>query len=157
MKPPTEIPIGACLGPIPNNYSDCGEEECLKCDILGMKFGSDLLNGAWDYPNGTTAQRTAIREAHIQYILGLLWFWQTDPSINETLREDMSALGFCTDEYAGNSGYPDDPPHWPYQLYVREARRMVGDFMWTEAMISDEMQQQRSVGLGSYTFDVHWV
>jgi hypothetical protein len=116
IHPPTEIPIGTCLGPIPNNYSDCGESPCVKCDILGMKFGTDMLNGAWGYPNGTTAQRTTIREAHIQYILGLLWFWQSDPSINQTLREEVSALGFCTDEYTGDSGFPNDPPHWPYRL-----------------------------------------
>ena len=79
-----------CLGPIPNNYSDCGEQPCVKCDMLGMEHGTDMLNGAWGYPNGTTAQRTAIREAHIQYILGLLWFWQTDPSTGEALHKEMS-------------------------------------------------------------------
>jgi hypothetical protein len=121
-----------------------------------MKHGTDMLNGAWGYPNGTTAQRTAIREAHIQYILGLLWFWQTDPSTGDALHQELSALGFCTDEYVGDSGYANDPPHWPYQLYVREARRMVGDYVWTEAVISDAMQK-RSVGLGAYSFDCHWV
>ena len=79
-----------CLGPIPNNYSDCGEQPCVKCDMLGMEHGTDMLNGAWGYPNGTTAQRTAIREAHIQYILGLLWFWQTDPSTGDALHKEMS-------------------------------------------------------------------
>lgn len=69
----------------------------------------------------------------------------------------MKSLGFCKDEYTGNSGFAKDPPNWPYQLYVREARRMVGDFVWTENPISHEMQQKRSIGLGSYSFDVHWV
>ena len=157
-KPPANLAQAGlgCLGPIPNNYSDCGEEACVKCDMLGMVHGTDMLNGAWGYPNGTTAQRTAIREAHIQYTLGLLWFWQTDPSTGDALHEEMSALGFCTDEYVGDSGYTNDPPHWPYQLYVREARRMVGDYVWTEAVISDAMQK-RSVGLGAYSFDCHWV
>ena len=54
------VPVGACLGPIPNNYSDCGEAPCLKCDMLGMKHGTDKLNGAWGYSNGTTVQREAI-------------------------------------------------------------------------------------------------
>ena len=157
-KPPSnlrEAGLG-CLGPIPNNYSDCGTEACVKCDMLGMTHGTDMLNGAWGYPNGTTEQRTAIREAHIHYTLGLLWFWQTDSSTGAALHEEMSALGLCTDEYVGDSGYANDPPHWPYQLYVREARRLVGDYVWTEAVVSDEMQK-RSVGLGAYSFDCHWV
>ena len=66
----------------------------------------------------------------------------------------MANLGYCNDEYL--NGNPEDPPHWPYQLYVREARRMVGEFVWTE---HDPPQaiQQRSIGLGSYSFDCHWV
>ena len=51
-----------------------------------------------------------------QYTLGLLWFWQTDPSTGQALHDEMSTLGFCTDEYVGDSGYPNDPPHWPYRL-----------------------------------------
>ena len=45
-----------CLGPVPNNYSDCGTQRCVKCDMLGMRHATDMLNGAWDYPNATTAQ-----------------------------------------------------------------------------------------------------
>ena len=63
-----------------------------------------MLNGAWGYPNGTTAQRTAIREAHVQYTRGLLWFWQTDPSTGAALHEEMSALGLCADEYVLEPG-----------------------------------------------------
>ena len=50
----------------------------------------------------------------------------------------------------------NDPPHWPYQLYVREAKRLVGDWVWTEHVPSEE-KQQRSIGLGAYSFDCHWV
>jgi len=144
-----------CIGPIPNNYSDCGDGvACIKCDMLGMEHSTDMLNGAWGYPNGTTEERKAIRQAHINYTLGLLWFYATDPAAGDQLHEEMAGLGFCTDEYL--NGADGDPPHWPYQLYVREARRMLGDFVWTEhdppAAIAD-----RTVGLGAYTFDCHWV
>ena len=148
-----------CLGPIPNNYSDCGDSgkgECVKCDMLGMKHGTDLLNGAWTYPNATTKQRVVIRDRHIQYILGLLWFWSSDPASGTALHEEMAELGYCTDEYVGDSGFENDPPNWPYQLYVREAKRLVGDWVWTEHVPSEE-KQKRSIGLGAYVFDCHWV
>jgi hypothetical protein len=63
--------------------------------MLGMKHGTDMLNGAWDsklivdYPNATTQQRVKIRERHIQYILGLLWFWSSDPASGSVLHEEM--------------------------------------------------------------------
>ena len=66
------------------------------------------------------------------------------------------ALGFCTDEYVKDSGYANDPPNWPYQLYVREARRMVGDFVWTEAVLTEAMQK-RSVGLGAVRASNGWL
>lgn len=141
-----------CLGPIPNNYTDCGADPCVKCDMLGMAHGTDMLNGAWSYPNGTTQQRNTIREAHIQYTLGLLWFWATDPSVGDAVHEEMATLGHCSDEYDADS----TPPHWPYQLYVREARRLQGDFVWTEHD-PPPLIGNHSVGLGAYSFDCHWV
>ena len=105
-NPPKDLKAAGlnCLGPIPNNYSDCppgpsGRSGCVKCDMLGMKHGTDMLNGAWDYPNATTEVRRAIRAAHIAYITGLLWFWATDPSVDASLHAEMAAVGHCTDEY----------------------------------------------------------
>ena len=121
--------------------------------MLGMRHATDMLNGAWGYPNGTTAERKLIRQAHINYTLGLLWFWATDPASGNSLHEEMAELGFCTDEYL--DGADGDPPHWPYQLYVREARRMVGDFVWTEHDPPATVAE-RTVGLGAYSFDCHW-
>lgn len=140
-----------CLGPIPNSYGDCGpsgKEECKKCDMLGE---TDLLGGSWGYVNGTAAARAAIWQAHLRYTRGLLWFWSSDAAVPHGVRSEIGELGHCRDEYDAAS-----PPHWPPQLYVREARRVVGDFVWTEweppAAIA-----LRTVGLGSYTFDCHWV
>ena len=83
--------------------------------------------------------------------MGLLWFWATDPASGPALHSEMAQLGLCEDEYADS-----DPPYFPYQLYVREARRLVGDFVWTEHKLSPAFQA-RSVGLGAYSFDCHWV
>ena len=153
-KPPRSLAEAglSCLGPIPNSYGDCGKEPCRKCDMLGMDHGTDLTNGAWGYPNGTRAEREAIRRAHIEFTEGLLWFWKTDPAVPTRVQNELAQYGHCADEYSATSM----PPHWPPQLYVREARRLVGDFVWTEHR-APEAQRARSVGLGSYTFDCHTV
>ena len=124
--------------------------------MLGMKHSTDMLNGAWDYPNASTAGRRQIRRKHIDYILGLLWFMATDPASSPSLRAELATLGYCTDEYGPPQTFPDDPPHWPYQLYVREAARLVGDWVWTE-MDPPAHYAARSVGVGGYSFDCHWV
>jgi hypothetical protein len=104
-----------CLGPVPNNYSDCGEGvKCIKCDMLGMEHATDMLNGAWGYPNATTAGRVAIREAHIAYITGLLWFWATDPAAGPALHAELAAVGHCNDEFKPPQTFPTDPPNWPH-------------------------------------------
>ena len=156
-KPPADLRAAGlgCLGPVPNNYSDCGAHACIKCDMLGMKHGTDMLNGAWNWPNASIEERGTIREAHIRYITGLLWFWATDPSVGDSLRAQMATVGHCTDEYGPPQSFATDPPHWPYQLYVREGRRMVGDFVWTEHEPPAALLA-RTVGLGAYSFDCHW-
>jgi hypothetical protein len=68
------------------------------------------------------------------------------------VRSEIGEYGHCTDEYDADS----DPPHWPHQLYVREAKRLVGDWVWTQFRPSDELLN-RSIGLGSYSFDSHTV
>jgi lysophospholipase L1-like esterase len=141
-----------CVSHIPNNYSDCGQKACVKCDMLGMNHGTDNTDGSWGYPNGTNEQRKAIWRAHVEFTRGLLWFWMSDPAVPKAVREDIAQYGHCTDEYDADS----DPPHWPHQLYIREAKRLVGDFVWSE-WLPDATRRNRSVGLGSYNFDSHFV
>lgn len=145
-----------CLGPVPNSYDDCGAHACMKCDMLGMAHSTDYLGGSWGYPNGTLEERNSIRSAHISYILGLLWFWASDPAAGPHVQADLKTMGHCSDEFTGPKNFASDPDNWPYQLYVREARRLVGDFVWTE-FDPDERYLERTVGLGSYSFDSHWV
>ena len=159
LKPPNTLAEAgvSCLGPVPNNYPDCFDANnfpmaCKKCDMLGMNHGTDYVNGAWMYPNGTIEERERIRDEHIQYIKGLLWFWLTDDAVPEAVKNELRQYGHCNDEYDGDS----NPPHWPHQLYVREARRLIGSFVWTENEPSQEFLE-RSIGLGSYTFDSHVV
>jgi len=120
--------------------------------MLGMNHGTDFTDGSWGYPNGTEAERRQIWKAHITFTQGLLWFWKTDPSVPLAVRNEIGRLGHCSDEYDADS----DPPHWPHQLYVREAKRLVGDWVWTEHE-PPALLKSRSVGLGSYSFDSHFV
>ena len=71
----------------------------------------------------------------------------SDPAVPKAVREDIAQYGHCTDEYDADS----DPPHWPHQLYVREAKRLVGDFVWSE-WLPDAARRNRSIGLGSYNY-----
>jgi len=157
QKPPRSLQNAglSCIGPVPNNYNDCGasgRSSCRKCDMLGMNHGTDFINGAWNYPNGTIEERKKIWRAHIEFTRGLLWFWASDDAVPKRVRDELKALGHCSDEYDSDS----DPPHWPHQLYVREGRRLVGDFVWTQHSPPANILR-RSVGLGSYSFDSHIV
>ena len=73
---------------------------------------------------------------------------QNDPRAPADVRESMSEWGLCADEFV-------DSGHWPREMYVREARRMVSDFVMTERHLEGELPTPRSVGLGSYTMDSH--
>eukprot|EP00947_MAST-08B_sp_MAST-8B-sp1_P003164 g3164.t1 len=155
LQPPRTLAQAglSCLGPIPNNYTDCGSSSpCRKCDMLGMNHGTDDTNGSWDYAEASAAERASIFRDHVRFTQGLLWFWATDPAVPSSVRAEMASWGHCNDEYFADS----DPPHWPPQLYVREGRRLVGSWVWTEHTLDHE-ERSRTVGLGSYGFDSHYV
>jgi hypothetical protein len=77
-----------------------------------------------------------------------LWFLSSDPAVPAEIREKMSHWGFAKDEFTDN-GY------WPHQIYVREARRMVGGFVMTENEVLGKSPVDQPVGMGSYTMDSH--
>jgi len=148
----------ACLGPIPNNYTDCPKDSLTtpwrwcKCDMIGAgALNSDMAQGAWDYPNASVAARRGIALAHAHYVGGLIWFLSQDAAVPPVVAEEMRGYGLCADEHADAV-----PPFFPHQLYVREARRLVGDFVLTQNAPA-AAQLNRSIGLGSYAFDAHTV
>lgn len=118
----------------------------------GSTFSSDMtapdMNQA--YVEASEDQRERIRAAYRRYIQGMLWTWQTDPRFG-ALNEKVAKFGYCKDEFVDRGG-------WPHQLYVRIARRMVGEYVMNE---NDIMQNGRrppvgdSVGLGAYGVDMH--
>lgn len=116
---------------------------------------SDFIGGSWLYPESEGSQREQIVRNHYQYTHELLWTIGHDPAISPTIRNEMLEYGLCADEFLENEWYE---PHWPPQLYVREARRMVGPYVFTQHSAEGPNSTERgnsSIGCGSYNFDAH--
>lgn len=125
--------------PIPNLKTDTNNHGPFSTDYIGMNY---------DYPNASYERRKEIIEAHRRYQQGLLYFMANDPGVPQDVREAMSKWGLSKDEFVDND-------HWPHQIYVREARRMVGEFVMTEHELLKTKPVFDSVGMGSYTIDSH--
>ncbi|MDR1818044.1 MAG: FAD-dependent oxidoreductase [Puniceicoccales bacterium] len=128
---------------IPNRKTDTNNHGPFSFDFLGG--GSD------EYPEASYERRAEIVAAHRRYQQGLLWFLCNDPRVPARLRERLSRWGLAKDEFADNA-------HWPRQLYIREARRLTGEYTITEHDIlapKKTTTPPRPVGLGSYTLDAH--
>jgi hypothetical protein len=125
--------------PIPNGKTDVNNHGPFSFDNIGMNY---------DYPEASYARRREIISEHTAYQQGLLWFLKSDPRVPEEIRLEMSAWGYARDEFTDN-GY------WPYQLYIREARRMIGEYIMTEHQVLGVSPVERPIGMGSYTMDSH--
>jgi hypothetical protein len=123
-----------------------------KCDgnSLGPMSLSVLDGAAWRYPLADVAGREEIRAHHERHARGFLYFLSTDPAVPAHVREELLCWGLPADEFA-------DTGHLPHQLYVREARRMVGDYVLTEHDLLAAKPQPDVVAMGSYHLDVREV
>lgn len=110
--------------------------------------GSDFVGMNWEYPEGDYRTRARIIREHIDYHQGLLWFVAHDPRVPARYRVPMAQWGYAADEF-------EDTGHWPHQLYVREARRMVGEYVMTEHDCRGTRVADDSIGLASYGMDSH--
>lgn len=108
------------------------------------------VGGSNGYPQGNSERRMQVWQAHQRYTHRLLWFLQTESSVPESLRESMREWGLAVDEFADND-------HWPRGLYVREGRRLVGDFVLTQKDIYDDNRKEDAIALGSFPVDSHAV
>lgn len=120
---------------------------CLLANDL-IPFSTDYVSGAWNYPNGSVTQRAAILQDHYDYVAGFLYFVSNDTSVPITIRNEMQQFGLAMDEFVDNQ-------YWPWQMYVREARRLVGQTVLTQANVSTPSTQPDSIGLGNWGIDSH--
>jgi hypothetical protein len=125
--------------PVPNGKTDVNNHGPFSFDNIGMNY---------DYPDASYERRRQIVREHESYQKGLLYFLKSDPRVPEEVRHEMGRWGYASDEFGDNG-------HWPHQIYVREARRMSGDFVMTENEVLGRTPVTQSVGMGSYTMDSH--
>lgn len=114
----------------------------------GLIFSTDYWGGSNDYPEGDEATRAHIWQDHVDYVQGLLWFLGHDERVPEQLRKETLGWGLCRDEFADNG-------HWPYSLYVREARRMIGRYVMRQQDCQEDLKKADVVAMGSFILDSH--
>ena len=125
--------------PIPNHKTDTNNHGPFSFDNIGMN---------WDYPEASYERRREIIKEHETYQKGLLYFLANDPQVPDDVRKEMQTWGLPKDEFKDNG-------NWSHQLYIREARRMIGSFVMTENELLKKKPTPDSVGMGSYTIDSH--
>ncbi|WP_409014713.1 FAD-dependent oxidoreductase [Emticicia sp. 21SJ11W-3] len=125
--------------PIPNRKTDTNNHGPFSTDYIGKNY---------DYPDASYERRREIIKEHELYQKGLMYFLQNDPSIPADVQVKMKQWGLPKDEFKDNGG-------WPHQLYIREARRMIGEYVMTETDALGKNHVPNSVGMGSYALDSH--
>jgi hypothetical protein len=110
----------------------------------------DLRGGAEGYAEGDWDTRDKIAAKHRDFFLSLLYYLQNDPELPAAFREDAMKWGLPKDEFADNG-------HFPFQLYVREGRRMVSNYVLRERDLTQERYKPRGICAGSYGIDCHIV
>ncbi len=126
---------------IPNGKADANSNGPVSLDFLGGNLG---------YPDGSHELRKKIAQAHLRWAQGLVYFLQNDPTVPAALQDEARQWSLPKDEFA-------DTGHWPNQLYVREGRRMLGDYVLTQADLQTDRSKTDAIGVAGYNIDIREV
>jgi len=124
---------------MPNRKTDLNNKHAVSTDMIGRNY---------DYPEADYATREKILRRHEMYVRGLLWTLAHHPRVPEKIRQQAGRWGLARDEFVDNR-------NWPYTAYIREARRMVSDYVHTELDCRRQRICEDPVGMGSYNMDSH--
>ncbi|MDO9634426.1 MAG: FAD-dependent oxidoreductase [Paludibacter sp.] len=127
--------------PMPNRKTDTNNQKGFSTDFVGQN---------WDYPEASYEEREKIVERHRVYQQGLMWTLAYHPRIPEQVRDKVSRWGTCKDEYEREDG-------WQEQLYIREARRMISNYVMTQKNCEGVEIVEDPIGMAAYTMDSHHV
>jgi len=126
-------------GPVKLNVGDCNNAGPVSIDYIGASK---------EWPEADYAKREKIFQAHVTYQQGMMWFLANDPELAPEIRAKAASFGLPKDQFQETGG-------WPHDLYVREGRRMISDYVMTQADCSSKRVPEDSVGLASYNMDSH--
>ncbi|MBV6498715.1 MAG: hypothetical protein CJBNEKGG_00943 [Prosthecobacter sp.] len=129
------------LYPLPGNKFDANNG-------IGKQFSMGLVGACNGWSEAGEAGRAAIWEAHKQYTLEFYHFLTTDVAVPEHIRREMGELGLCRDEFVGDG-------HWSSQLYVREGRRMIGEYVVSQKDILEQPEKDDAIVVSSFPIDSH--
>lgn len=127
--------------PMPNRKTDTNNQGAVSTDFIGQNY---------DYPEASYAERAEMIARHKLWQQGLMWTLANHPRVPDAMRNEVARWGLAADEFVDNG-------NWPHQIYVRESRRMVGDFVLNENHLRGRLPVPQSVGMGSYNIDSHHV
>jgi hypothetical protein len=124
---------------IPNHKADINNQGA---------FSTDFIGKSWGYPDGDYRSRARIWRDHIDYTQGFFYFLGHDPRVPASLQQEVNSWGLAKDEFP-------DTENWPHQLYIREGRRMIGEFVVTQKDLQTDLKKPDAIGMGSYNSDSH--
>jgi hypothetical protein len=127
--------------PMPNRKTDTNNNKAISTDFIGQN---------WDYAEADYQTRAKIWRAHEDWQKGLMWTYAHHPRVPQKIQAVFQRFGLAKDEFTENG-------NWPRQLYVREARRMISDYVMSEKNCRRTEVVEDSVGMGAYNMDSHHV